>query len=113
MAALSILPIAASPTASTESVILTGVVEAKEKRNVITLDTPNAFIQTYLENVDERIILILRGIAAEILVGIAPEIYEDYIEIENGQKVLYLECTNVMYGTLKAALLFIEIFERI
>ena len=34
-----------SPTASTEK-NLTGVIEAKEKSDVVTLDTPNAFIQT-------------------------------------------------------------------
>ena len=40
----------ASPTAATESVLLTGIIEAKEERKVITLDVPNAFIQTYLED---------------------------------------------------------------
>ena len=102
----------ASPTASIESVLLTDTVEVKEKRKVITLDVPNAFIQTYLENVDERIILILRGIAAQILIDIAPEVYESYVEIENGRSVLYLECTNVIYGTIKAALLFYNKFRK-
>ena len=36
----------ASPTATTESVFLTEVIEAKEERNVIMLDVPNIFIQT-------------------------------------------------------------------
>jgi len=35
---------AASPTASTESIILTGVIDAKQGRNVMTLDIPNAFV---------------------------------------------------------------------
>ena len=100
----------ASPTASTESVLLTSTIKAKEKHNVITLDVPNAFIQTYLENIDERIILILRGIAIDILVGIAPEVYEEFVEVENSKKVLYLECMNVIYGTIKAALLFYSMF---
>ena len=75
----------ASPTAATESVLLTGTVEAKEKRKVITLDVPNAFIQTRVDNPDERIILVLRGIAADILVGIAPEYYGDYVREERGK----------------------------
>jgi len=102
----------ASPTAATESVLLTGVIEAKEQRNVITLDVPNAFIQTYLENEKERIILVLRGQAAEILIDIAPTIYKDYAHTEAGKTVLYLECTNVIYGTIKAALLFYQRFRK-
>ena len=86
------------------------MIEAREQRNIITLDVPNAFIQTYLEDESERIILILRGLAVKILVEIDPSICESYVEIEKGKEVLYLECTNVIYGTLKAALLFYKKF---
>ena len=34
----------ASPTAATESIIITGVVDAKQNWDVITLDIPNAFV---------------------------------------------------------------------
>lgn len=102
----------ASPTAATESIFLTGVIEAKEERNIITLDVPNAFIQTYLEDESERIILILRGLAVQILVEIDPSVYKSFVEIEKGKEVLYLECTNVIYGTLKAALLFYKKFRK-
>ena len=37
---------ASSPTAMTEAIILSSVIEAKEHRNVAVLDIPNAFIQT-------------------------------------------------------------------
>ena len=37
---------ATSPTAATESILLTGVVEAKQNRDIMTLDVPNAFVQT-------------------------------------------------------------------
>ena len=35
---------ASSPTVVTESIIITGVIEAKHKRDVITLDIPNVFV---------------------------------------------------------------------
>jgi hypothetical protein len=35
---------ASSPTVATESIVLTGIIDAKEKRDVITLDIPNAFV---------------------------------------------------------------------
>jgi hypothetical protein len=36
----------ASPTASLESIFLTAIIDAKEVRDVMTADVPNAFIQT-------------------------------------------------------------------
>ena len=41
---------ASSPTVSTEAVMLTHVVDAEEDRDVATIDIPNAFIQTRVEN---------------------------------------------------------------
>jgi hypothetical protein len=40
---------AASPTVSTEAILLTGVIEAKEDRDIMTADIPNAFVQTPTE----------------------------------------------------------------
>ena len=36
---------AASPTVSTEALLITAVIDAKQNRDVITLDIPNAFVQ--------------------------------------------------------------------
>ena len=62
----------ASPTAHTESVIMTGVTEAKEKRKVMSSDVPNACTQTKADNPEERTTLVLRGMAANVSVDIAP-----------------------------------------
>jgi hypothetical protein len=35
---------ASSPTVSLESVLLTSVIDAEERRNVATIDIPNAFV---------------------------------------------------------------------
>ena len=56
--------------------------------------------------------MILRGEMAELLIKIAAEIYSECIEIEKGNKVLYVECQNVIYGTLKAALQFYKKFAK-
>jgi hypothetical protein len=34
----------ASPTVSSEAIITTGVIDAKQRRDVMTLDIPNAFV---------------------------------------------------------------------
>ena len=43
---------AASPTASTESILMTSIIEAKQNRDKITADTPNAFVQTDIKKED-------------------------------------------------------------
>src|SRR5210317_1366865 len=97
---------AASTTVKLESVFLTSVIEAHEGRDVTTVDIPNAFIQTKIENEADKVVMRMRGKLAEYLVLIAPQIYKPYEVFENGKKVLYCEAQNAIYGTLKAALLF-------
>jgi hypothetical protein len=41
---------AASPTAMTESILITGVINAKERCNVMTADIPNAFVQSNFDD---------------------------------------------------------------
>ena len=50
---------AASPTAITESIILTAVIDAKEGRDILIADVPNAFVQTGIEPKEkgERVIM--------------------------------------------------------
>jgi hypothetical protein len=55
-----------SPTVSTESTLLTSVIEAeKERMNVATCDIPNAFMQTEVDD-DDRTMMI-RGELVDIL----------------------------------------------
>ena len=70
------------------------------------MDIPNAFIQTKVENEEDKVIMRMRGRLAEYMELIAPEIYPPFIILEKGKKVLYCEVQNAIYGTLKAALLF-------
>ena len=76
-----------SPTVSTEAVLITAVIEAKEERDVAVIDIPNAFIQTPQPD-KNKVIMRLRGRMEEILCMIAPEIYSPYIQFEKGNKVL-------------------------
>ena len=54
-----------SPTAQTDSVIMTNVIDAHERRHVAIADVENAFLQS--DN-DQRIIMAIRGKTAELLV---------------------------------------------
>ena len=48
----------------------------------------------------------IRGQLAEMLVKISPEVYHDFVGVENGKTVLYVALQKALYGMLKSALLF-------
>jgi Reverse transcriptase (RNA-dependent DNA polymerase) len=98
---------ASSPTVSLESVMLTSAIDAIEERDVASADLPNAFVQTRLENEEDKVVMRLRGKLAELMVKVAPEIYRKYVIInKKGEQVLYVRLLNALYGLLKASLLF-------
>ena len=106
---------AASPTVSTESIMLTVVVDAKEGRDVMTADVPNAFIQTKMPEMkkgDERVIMKITGVLVDLMVELAPDIYRPYVVTEGGKRVLYLQVLMVLYGMLAAALLWYKKFKE-
>ena len=102
---------ASSPTAATESVLLSCAVDAKERRHTAVVDIPNAFIQTRVEREKDRAIVRIRGLVADMLVEIAPDVYSEYVtKDKRGNSELIVICLNALYGTMVAALLFYENF---
>jgi hypothetical protein len=55
--------------------------EPPDRRTRITrpIDIPNAFVQTKLENEEDKAIMRLRGKLAELMVKVTPEVYRKYI----------------------------------
>ena len=100
---------ATSPTVSTEAVLLTSVIDAKERREVMTLDIPGAFMQG---DQDETIHMKLEGTLAELLAKCDPTKYQPYLAIEHGKPVLYVELVKALYGTIHAALIFWRKFTK-
>ena len=103
---------ATSPTAATESILLTGVIEAKQNRDIMTLDVPNAFVQTTVPQGegDERIIMKIKGQLVDILLELHPETYADYVVYEGKSKVLYVKMVKALYGMIKASILYYNKF---
>ena len=78
-----------SPTARTYSVIMTGVVDAHERKNIAIIDVENTFPQS--EN-GQRIIMVIRGKTAELLVRLNPELHRPYIWFtKKGVPMLYAQ----------------------
>ena len=105
----------ASPTAALESIMLTAIVDAKEGRDVMMADVPNAFIQTKMPEIKdgkERVTMKITGVLVDLLVEMAPEVYGPYVVFENGKKTLYVEVLRALYGMLIASLLWYRQFKK-
>ena len=97
---------AASLTVTTEVLLTTCVVDAKQNRVIITLDIPNAFVETLLPNSNKRIIITISG----KLVGLLEEIpTEKLVQFQRGAKFICV----LMNSSLLFYRYFREDFESI
>ena len=95
---------AASPTTATESVFITGVIDAREKRKAAIMDLPCTFLHALN---DEEVIMVLEGPLAEMMCMVDPKLYHQYITTNSkGKQLLYVKCYKAVYGLLRSALLF-------
>jgi len=81
-----------SPTVPQEGLHITLAIDAKEGRDVMSAEIPNAFIQTRMKVKvkDERIIMKVQGDVVEFLLKIAPHTYGGYVVHGRRKKTLYV-----------------------
>ena len=83
-----------SPACATDSIFLTGVIDARERRAVAMLDIENSFLQA--EN-DEKVLMLLRGRLAELMVKVDPSLYRKYVtSSKKGVPMLYVKLTKAL-----------------
>jgi hypothetical protein len=95
--------------------MITGVIEAKEERDVMMCNILNAFIQALLPKKDpgeDRVVMKITGVLVGMLVNINPELCGPAVVLENQKKVLYVEVLKAIYGLLEAALLWYKTFRK-
>lgn len=101
---------AASPMVATDSVFLTGAVDAYEGRDVAFCDLPGAFLHTLT---DKKVIIILRGELCELMCMVNPKLYRKYVfKDKKGKPVLYIELYKSLYGLMRSALLFYKKLQK-
>ena len=89
------------------------MIDAAEGQDVATIDILNAFIQTRLDDDSDKVLMRLCSKLTELMVKVAPKIYSKYVSVDSkGELVLYVHLLNVLYGIMKAALLYYECFVR-
>jgi hypothetical protein len=93
-----------SPTVSTKLMFITSAIAESERRHLRCYDVPSAFVNT---DVDENVLMVLKGELEEMMVHIAPQIYRKYITVDRkGTPVLYVKLQKALYGLMRASLLF-------
>ena len=85
---------AVTPTVVPESVFVTATIDAKEKRKVVRIDIPGAFLH---DNIKDYVIMKMNGSLAELMVKTNPKIYWKYLTIEKGRQVLYLRLQTALW----------------
>ena len=102
-----------SPTVTTESVLLTYIVDTENYRYVITLDITNAFEQTHIKDDKDTAIINIRGVLVDIMLEIAPYIYVLYgITNRTGVKQLIFQYQNAIYLTMSESLVYYNNFKN-
>ena len=81
-----------SPPVATEDVLVSCITDVEEEREVSVIDTPNAFIQTQVDNENERTVINIRGFIVELLLDIDPDFYGTLVTTDKkGEKVIILK----------------------
>ena len=94
---------AASPTVALELVFMTAAIDARENREVVTIDIPGTLLHA---TNDDYVVMRMNGTLAELMAKTDPKLYRKYLTDEKGKKVLYVRLQKALYGMMKSALLF-------
>ena len=102
-----------SPTAALESIVLTALIDTNEKRDVMTCDIPNAFIQAEMPEVkqgEERVMMKITGVLVDLLIEVDSSTFGPKVVFENKKKIIYVRVLKAIYGMMEAALLWYKRF---
>jgi hypothetical protein len=93
-----------SPTVSIEALLLSCMIDAREERDVATIDIPVAFMQAFI---DELVHVKFDGELIDLICQVDPSLSK-FVTMENGKRVLYTKLNKALYGTVQASRLFWE-----
>jgi hypothetical protein len=84
------------------------LMDAYESRNVGIADIAGAYLNAYMK---DFVVIKFTGNMVDILCDLNPS-YKSFVVIENGVKVLYVRLVKALYGCVKSALLWYELFSE-
>ena len=95
-----------SPTVSVDALLLTLIVDAYEGRDVAICDIAGAYLNALM---DEFVVMKLEGDMVDIFCEMDPS-FRKFVVMEGGKQVLYLRLHKALYGCVKAALLWYDLY---
>ena len=96
----------ASPTVSADALFLTVIVDAIENRDVATADIVGAYLHAPM---DDFVLMRLTGEDVTLMTQVEPS-FLPFVNIEGNARVLYLRLNKALYGCVKSALLWYNLF---
>jgi len=93
---------AASPTVSTNALLISLIVNAHKQRDVVVADVVAAYLKADL---NEYTLLKFTGELVDIRCMMNPK-YEEYVITESGRKVLYVQLLKALYGCMDVWLVY-------
>ena len=67
-----------------------------------------------VQNKKDTTIINIRGVLVDIILEIAPDIYDPYVTTDRkGVKQLVVQCQNTIYGTMMVSILYYQKFRKI
>ena len=95
-----------SPTISSDALMLTLLVDAKERRDVATADVEGAYLNAKM---DDFVLMRFSGDTVDILCDVNPD-YTPFVIMDQGKRTLFLRLKKALYGCVKSALLWYDLF---
>jgi hypothetical protein len=95
-----------SPTVLTDALMISIIIDTKERRDVATADVAGAYLHA---DMDDFTLLKVEGKSVNIMCEVCKE-YKPFVFYERGKKVLYLKLLKALYGCVKSALLRYDLF---
>ncbi len=86
--------------------MLSIIIDTHEQRNVATADVAGAYLHADLEDFT---LMKIEGESVDIMCNVCED-YKQFVTVEHGKKVLYIQLLKALYGCVKSALLWYELF---
>ena len=97
-----------SPTVSIEALMLSIAIDAKEKRHVATCDVEGAYLHA---DMTDTVHMVFEDKMVDYMVQAHPDRYLPYVTTNRtGKKLLYVQLKKALYGCVKSALLWYNLF---
>ena len=85
---------------------MTSIIDAIEKRDVAITDVKGAYLNA---NMKGEVLMKITGREIDLFLEIDPSLAE-FVVIENGKRVLYVQLDKALYGCVQSALLWYELY---